>query len=129
MVEKILTRKDCINIAEQWVRGAFKGISVSSKETLSRIGVLERDEDELPSDQELFMKREATLREMRDGDALTELMYSLKLTQQQAKVLYLKSFHKVSWQNLEDKFDVDWSKLRKEYENVLHDMFYKARLH
>lgn len=136
-----LTRTDCIKIAEQFCRSGFKGLSksrvgnVENRQTspqsfLSNFVATAVDFAELTSlsEQERFLLRPATMQELRDADKLTDVMLISGLTKEQAKVIYLRSFHKLSWKTLAGIFNTDWVHIRRVYDDSMHLIFYKAQL-
>lgn len=135
--EKILTRKECILIAEQFVRSGFKGLSVSKIETTANVksslgnlvaSAITSEDLASMSEQEQFRARDATRQELRDADKLTAVMLISGLNKIQAKILYLRAFHVMPWKVIALKFNTDWAHARRMYDDSLHLIYHKAKL-
>lgn len=135
--DRLLTRKECILIAEAFVRSGFKGLSVSHTETPANVksslgnlvaSVVTREEIEALSEQEQFRRRDATRQELQDADRLTAVMLISGLTKDQAKILYLRAFHVMPWKVIALKFNTDWAHVRRMYDDALHLIYHKAKL-
>ncbi len=134
---KIMTRLDCILVAEAFVRSGLKGISVARSETsalsksfLSRVIVssFKADDFDENTEQAEFKRRQATRQELEDGNRLTEAMRITGLTQRQARLLYLRGYHRLRWKYLAERFNMSWDQVRQEYDDALHEIYYKAKL-
>lgn len=135
-----LTKKECILIAERFVRSGFKGISCSFLETsaapknpkssLGNLVASSVTEAELKSlsDNEKFRARPASKEEMADGDRLTKVMLISGFTKDQAQIIYLRSFLFLPWNVIADKFRTDWVHARRMYDDALYIIYNKANL-
>lgn len=130
-----MTRKECIIIADQFVRSAFKGMSTWPSETFRSTPLFTKlvsgsvsSEDEPPTEQQIFLHRRATKQEMKDAETLLEAMRIANLDHVQTKIIYCRAYHRMSWKRLAEVFNMSWDGARNEYDDCMHIIYYKARL-
>lgn len=80
------------------------------------------------TEQEAFKSRSATRQEMADSDKLVHVMLISGLTKEQAKIIYLRSFHRLPWKVIAEKFNTDWAHARRMYDDTLYIIYNKANL-
>lgn len=123
------TRKECIIETEQFVRSGFKGIQITRKETpanpKSFLGKLVQDpEDKVePKDGDYFKLRPATQYELAAADILTALMLTTQFNKRQASILFLRSFHGLSWKTLGKEFGLEPFHVRRIYDDALYILY------
>jgi len=130
-----MTRKECIIIADQFVRSAFKGMSTWPAETCRSTTIFAKitagsisSEDEVPTEQQLFLRRRATKQELKDAETLMEVMRLASFDHVQAKLIYFRAYHRMSWKRLAEIFSMSWDGARGEYDDCMHLIYYRAKL-
>lgn len=128
--EAILVRTEIINIATVFLKSAFNGLRLvkNDKFLLSKLpGVLSqlnRGEPGSYNYTEATEPRPISRTDQINADRLSIGQPKLNLTQRQGHILYLRAHCKLSWSKIADIQDMEWSKVRSEYDDAAIKVYY-----